>query len=206
MKGRVLLLRHGETALNRSGALRGRLDVPLSEHGADEARRLARRIVAEYPVAALYSSPLRRAQETAAPIADATGLNVVIDERFTDVDYGPWAGRPSGAFSATERAEHRRWLRAPDVPLAGAEHPADVQRRAVAALAAHGQSDIGCIAIVTHDAVLQLVVCHVLRLELRNYRAIAQHTAVLNDLKWSDGAWHVHLLNSAWHLDGDDDV
>jgi broad specificity phosphatase PhoE len=53
MVTRVLLLRHGETALNRSGALRGLIDVPLSEHGQRQARQLAARIAAEYQLSAL---------------------------------------------------------------------------------------------------------------------------------------------------------
>jgi broad specificity phosphatase PhoE len=90
----VLLLRHGETALNQSGALRGVLDVPLSGDGKREACQLAARIAREYRLTAIFSSTLLRARSTAEEVARATGHDVQIDERFNDVDYGAWAGRP----------------------------------------------------------------------------------------------------------------
>jgi broad specificity phosphatase PhoE len=197
----VLLLRHGETALNRSGALRGLIDVPLSENGEREVRRLGARIAAEYRLTKLCSSTLLRARSTAAAIAHATGLAAEADGRFNDMDYGPWAGRVWDSFSAAEQAEFRRWQQHPEVPLPGAEDPAHAQQRALAALAAHTDTGQGCIAIVAHDAVLQLLFCSVLNIDLASYRGVAQHTATLNELQRVAGGWRVHLLNSAYHLD-----
>ena len=197
----VLLLRHGETALNRSGALRGHIDVPLSENGACEARQLAERIAAEYAVVTIYSSPLLRARATAAEIARSTGLDVMLDERFVDVDYGPWAGRVYDAFSAEEKQTLRRWQRTPERPLPGAEDPADAQRRALAGLAERAASGRGCVAIVTHDAILQLLLCNLLGIDLCSYRGIVQHTATLNEVQRIAGGWRIHLVNSTWHLD-----
>ena len=197
----VLLLRHGETALNRSGALRGLIDVPLSENGEREVRRLGARIAAEYRLAKLCSSTLLRARSTAEAIAHATGLDVEADGRFNDMDYGPWAGRVWGSFSAEEQAEFRRWQQHPEVLLPGTEDPAHAQRRALAALAAHTDPGQGCIAIVAHDAILQLLLCGVLNIDLASYRGIAQHTATLDELQRVASGWRVRLLNSAYHLD-----
>jgi broad specificity phosphatase PhoE len=197
----VLLLRHGETALNRSGALRGHIDVPLSENGVREARQLAERIAADYALAAVYSSPLVRAHATAAEIARPTGLDVMIDERFIDVDYGPWAGRVYETFSAEEKQTYRRWQQTPEQPLPGADDPAAVQQRALAGLASRAALGHGCIAIVTHDAILQLVLCKLLGINLCSYRGIVQHTATLNEVHRTTGGWWVYLVNSTWHLD-----
>ena len=201
MVSTVLLLRHGETALNRSGALRGLIDVPLSEKGEREARLLAARIAAEHQLSALWASALLRARATAEAVARVTGLGVQIDARFNDVDYGSWAGRPFEELSPEEQVEFRRWQKHPEVPLPGAEHPADVQRRALAGLTALGQAARGCIAVVAHDAVLQLLLCGALDIDLRSYRGIAQHTATLNELERTTAGWRVRLLNSAYHLD-----
>jgi len=197
----VLLLRHGETALNRSGALRGHIDVPLSENGVREARQLAARVAAEYALAGIYSSPLVRARATAAEIARLTRLDVTIDERFIDVDYGAWAGRVYDTFSAEEKEAFRCWQRMPEQPLPGADDPADVQRRALVGLADRAMLGRGCIAIVTHDAILQLLLCNLLGIDLRSYRGIVQHTATLNEVQRIAGGWRVHLVNSTWHLD-----
>jgi broad specificity phosphatase PhoE len=198
----VLLLRHGETALNVSGALRGLVDVPLSAQGRIEAQRLAERIAAEYSLSAVYSSPLRRARETAEAVAAPAGLTVEIDDRFRDVDYGAWAGKPAASMSAAEQAELSRWQRNPEIPLPGAEDPAEARRRALAGLAARTETASGCIAIVTHDVILQLMLCSILGLGLRTYRGIAQHTATLNELERTADGWRVRLLDSTWHLPG----
>jgi len=100
------------------------------------------------------------------------------------------------------RHARRRARRVPAL-VTLAEDPASAPRRAVEGLASHARSDAGCIAIVTHDAILQLALCHVLNLHIRNHRAIAQATATLNDLKWTGSGWRVDLLDSRWHLDGD---
>lgn len=197
----LLLLRHAETALNLSGALRGRLDVPLSDHGVWEARRLAERVATEYAVQAVYSSPLSRARATAEAVAERGGVDVLPDERFIDLDYGGWAGRLPDTFSTLETEEWRRWLRHPEVPLNGAEKPLAAQRRARAALEELGAAGEGCIAIVTHDAILQLLLCDLLSIHLQSYRGLVQHTATLNEVAGSRDGWRVRLLNSTWHLD-----
>lgn len=198
----VLLLRHGETALNRSGALRGQVDVPLSALGEREAARLARRVRDEYALTALYASPLSRARATAEAVAVATGVAVEIDARFSDLDYAGWAGRCVETFSTAERDAFHRWQRQPDVPLPGADDPHAAQRRAFDGLVERTRSRDGCIAIVTHDAILQLLLCRILGIDLRSYRGLVQHTATLNELSRTGEIWNVHLVNSTWHLDG----
>jgi broad specificity phosphatase PhoE len=197
----VLLLRHGETALNQSGALRGHVDVPLSVNGRREARQLAARIVREYRLTAVISSTLLRARATAEEVARVTGLSVRTDDRFNDVDYGVWAGRTLDSLSPAEGAEFRRWQKHPEVPLPGTEDPVVAQRRALAGFAAQTAAGAGALAIVAHDAILQLLLCSILGIELRSYRGIAQHTATLNEAEWTPAGWTVRLLNSAWHLD-----
>lgn len=205
MNATLLLVRHGETQLNQAGLLRGRLDVPLTPHGIDEARAVARRIAAEYEVMSIYSSPLLRARQTADALASACGgLTVAVDPRFVDVDYGAWAGKPPQGMSEHEAREFMRWLRDPAVPLPGAEEPQAVEARAMAAIEEIGLSGASCAVIVSHDAVLQLLLRHILGLPLRSYRGIGQHTATLNELRRSEQGWAIRLLNSTWHLEVSD--
>jgi broad specificity phosphatase PhoE len=90
----LYVVRHGRTALNAAGRLRGRHDVPLDHVGCAEAAELGRLFIAA-PLDAIYCSPLLRAVETAIAIATTnatSGLDVTIDDRLVDRDYGPWAG------------------------------------------------------------------------------------------------------------------
>ena len=89
----VYLVRHGQTAWNKSEIFRGRADVPLNERGLKEAE-----LAAEYfrgrKVDAIYSSPISRAVQTAEKIAGVLGLKVRMHSGITDMSFGDWEGRP----------------------------------------------------------------------------------------------------------------
>ena len=89
----IAFVRHGETALNRDGRLQGRVDPELSDKGREQAARVATRF-AGVPVTAVFASPLLRARQTAAAIAEVTGATVDVDERLIELDYGEWDGKP----------------------------------------------------------------------------------------------------------------
>jgi broad specificity phosphatase PhoE len=88
----IYLVRHGRTALNAAGVLRGRLDPPLDDVGRAEAGGLGE-VFAALDLGAVVSSPLRRAVQTATAIARPHGLAVTTEPGLIDRDYGPWAGR-----------------------------------------------------------------------------------------------------------------
>ena len=83
----LVLVRHGRTTANATGLLLGRADPPLDEHGVQQAAALAAVVAGARRV---VCSPLRRARETAA----ALGLPVEVDERWIELDYGDFDGRP----------------------------------------------------------------------------------------------------------------
>jgi broad specificity phosphatase PhoE len=90
----ILLARHGETDDNAPPRrVQGRLDPPLNGRGREQARELAERVAAEHDIAALWVSNQRRALETAAIVAEATGLEPRVDARFAEADWGRWQGR-----------------------------------------------------------------------------------------------------------------
>jgi broad specificity phosphatase PhoE len=89
----IAFVRHGETPPNRDGLLLGRGNVALTDHGRAQAKRLAEAL-AGLDVAHILASPLRRACDTAAPIAAACGRTVDVDERLIEIDYGEWEGLP----------------------------------------------------------------------------------------------------------------
>ena len=95
----MYLVRHGQTALNAAGVLRGLLDPPLDETGQRQARWLGTALAPRKP-SAIIASPLRRARQTAQPIADLAGLDVATDRRLIDRDYGQWSGARQKAVIA----------------------------------------------------------------------------------------------------------
>jgi phosphoserine phosphatase len=91
---RILLVRHGQTEWNLPNVerYRGRVDVPLNEEGVRQAEATGRRIAAEWPVAAVYSSPLTRALRTAQEIARHFKLEVQPHNGLIDINLGQWQG------------------------------------------------------------------------------------------------------------------
>jgi broad specificity phosphatase PhoE len=88
----IAFVRHGQTAVNRNGQLQGRFDAPLTELGVAQAQRVARALAVESPVRVI-TSPLTRARTTAEAIAAAIGVEVELDHRLVELDYGEWDQR-----------------------------------------------------------------------------------------------------------------
>src|SRR5215218_4766469 len=97
----VLLARHGETDDNAARRFQGHLDPPLNARGREQARALGDGL-AGAGVRELWSSPLRRALETARIAGERLGLQPRLDDRLMEVDVGRWAGR---LYADLERAE-----------------------------------------------------------------------------------------------------
>ena len=91
--GQLIIVRHGRTAYNAQGRLQGRTDNPLDDVGEEQATRVARHLKASVGADSLVMcSPLVRARQTAQAIADELELEVSIDERWIEIDYGALEG------------------------------------------------------------------------------------------------------------------
>ncbi len=98
----LILVRHGESVGNAAGLLLGRIDSPLTERGASQARSLAATVSG---ATRLISSPLSRARDTAEALG--TGLTVEVDDRWVEVDYGEYDGWALGDVPAEMWARWR---------------------------------------------------------------------------------------------------
>lgn len=129
----VILLRHGRSTANTGHMLAGRTaGVELDDRGRDQARDVVERL-ADVRLDAIVRSPLVRCEQTVEPLASARGLEVGIDDRLVEVDYGSWTGRTIG-----ELVKEPLWRVVQDHPSAAVfpdgEGLAAVQARAVAAV------------------------------------------------------------------------
>lgn len=113
----LLLVRHGETDWNAEGKLQGHTDRPLNDFGRRQANTLADRLAGE-DIAAIYSSDLARAKETAEIVGARVGVPVVVDPDLREKNWGTWEGltgdeRLKVEFAGESTEEHRdRTLRA----------------------------------------------------------------------------------------------
>jgi probable phosphoglycerate mutase len=156
----VSLVRHGDYALlDRS--LGGRADHALSAEGRAQAAR-AGELLRRRGVATVFSSPVRRARETAEIVAEATGAELRDEPGFSEIDCGEWTG---ASFVALQ---HDPVWRAWNTFRGGARPPGgelmlEVQARAVAALLRIAASHAGGeVAVVSHSDVIKSVLAHLL--------------------------------------------
>ncbi len=105
----IALVRHGETDWNRDNRFQGHADPPLNDIGRAQARTLASELSSR-SFAAAYTSPLRRAAETAAIIADALHLEPLLDASLMEVDVGSWSGLTRTEVEARFPLGYARWL------------------------------------------------------------------------------------------------
>jgi broad specificity phosphatase PhoE len=190
----LLLVRHAETDW-LGERLAGRLpDVHLNAKGRENAERLAV-MLRPLSIAAVYSSPLERAVETAEPTARAAGKSILRSDLLQEVDFGELAGK---AFS--ELRETSLWKQVhhspAEVRYPGGESLVEAQERGVRAIEEiRAQYETGTVALFTHSDTIRLVVAHFLRMPLAAYHALAADPASVSVLYYTREMVHVAGLN-----------
>jgi len=179
------LVRHGRTQLNVGGGLRGHADPPLDEEGRAEAQRLGKLFVG-VRVDAILTSPLKRARETAAPIAETTSVHPLVVFRFADRDYGPW----NGARRADVEREFGEIGAAP-----GVEQRERFDRRVLGAFATAAERAAHAFIVVAHEAVNQLILASVVP-TLSGPDRIPQRTGCWNQLERDDRGWTAAVVDA----------
>ena len=156
----IVLARHGETTWNRERRFQGQLDVELNDTGREQARELAR-LAAGRGFAALYSSPLVRARETADIVGAELGLEVRVDDRLQESFAGDWQGRLKPEL---EREQPEAWAAfvagGPEFRFPGGESLGEQQERVVAALVDITQRGDLPALVVCHRGVVRCALAH----------------------------------------------
>lgn len=198
---RLLLLRHGQTELSVHRRYSGRGDPELTELGHRQAAGAATRLAAWNGVTAVLSSPLRRARQTAAAVADATGAPLVVRDGLIETDFGAWEGLTFAEARERDPQLHARWLGSQDVAPPGGESFAAVRERIVAELAE---------VVATYPAATVVVVSHVTPIKMVLREALQGGPGILYRLHldlaslsvaefYPDGGASVRLVNDVGH-------
>jgi alpha-ribazole phosphatase len=153
----LILVRHGLTDWNLERRYQGRLDIPLNAAGRAQAEALKAQLE-DVPFEIVYSSPLRRAYETAEIISG--GRPLVCDERLAEIDHGTWQGRTQDEIAERWPCEWQRWNTDPDqFTPPGGETAAQVQSRVKAFMSDIREKAALC---VSHGVVIQTFLSTVL--------------------------------------------
>jgi probable phosphoglycerate mutase len=201
---RIFLVRHGETVWHANNRYAGRTDVALTPRGRDQAEQLAAWATGA-ALDGLWCSSLSRARDTAAPVAAATGLELQVDARLCELDFGRAEGLTAAdmgqafpqalaAFQADPVAHH----------LPEGEDPRAALARGLACLEAiAGAQPDGRVLVVAHTTLIRLVLCHLLGIAPREYRRVFPMVSnvALTELELREGA-RAALLRYNVPLDG----
>ncbi|KQV94514.1 MULTISPECIES: histidine phosphatase family protein [unclassified Roseateles] len=200
---RLILIRHGETAWNRATRIQGHTDIPLSPLGLAQAQRLAE-AMADEPLAAIYSSDLSRARQTAEAVAGVQGLAIHFDAALRERAFGRFEGLSWEEIDRGYPEDAARWRRRePDFAVGGGESLTVFSARCVAAArraaAAHpGQS----IALVAHGGVLDCLYRAATRSALDAPRSWQLGNATINRLLATAEGFTLIGWNDDRHLAG----
>ncbi len=184
---RVLAIRHGETAWNAGGRIQGQLDIGLNETGRWQAQRLAEALAGE-ELAAIYSSDLSRALETAAPLAKRSGLVVHRERALRERDFGSFQGLTFKEIDARWPEQSERWrMRDPAFAPPGGESLIDFYERSASAAQRLAATHPGqTIALIAHGGVLDCLHRAATRQSLQAPRTWLVSNASINRLLYSE--------------------
>jgi alpha-ribazole phosphatase len=183
---RLYLIRHAEPDESVRGRAYGRLDVPLSATGRQQAGAIVAAL-AEVAIEAVYASPLRRALETAAPLAGAHGLEPIPCEGLRELDFGEIEGLTYAEIEAGRPELFEAWMKDPArVRFPGGETFSALRERAVAA-ADEIRSRHESAAVVAHGGVTRAILAHALGMPDDMIFRVDQPYGAISILEWLDG-------------------
>lgn len=201
---RIFLVRHGATMLTAEDRFAGATNVPLSDEGREQARRLGQRLAGER-ITAVYASPLDRTVETARLIAEPHNLEIQTRDGLKEISHGRWEGLTRGEVDERFPDEAVAWEEDPyTFAPVGGESGLAVTARALPALVEIVRAHQGGkVLIVSHKATIRLLLSSLLGFDPRRYRDnLDQNPAALNIVDFKD-AIHARLtlFNDTSHYD-----
>jgi len=196
----LILARHGETVWNVEKIYRGRTDVNLDEVGIKQAELLGK-YLSIWELEAIYSSPLRRAIDTATIIARYQKIGTHIAEGLVDFDYGEWQSLPEQEAKRLYPTLHNEWHNNPHkVEMPGGESLEDVRRRAIEVVNDVLSKYQGSVVLVSHRVVNKVLICSLLGLDNSCFWSIKQDVGGITIFNYVDGRFVLTRHNDTAHL------
>ena len=199
----IFLVRHGQSEGNLFRRVQGQTDVELTADGKAQLPYLTKRF-AETPLAAVYTSPLRRAEETAAAIVGGRDIPVFADKRLIEMCFGAWEMRPWGEVNLESPELKRAFLHDPDrwhVP--GSETHTAVQKRMLAAMTDIARANDGkTVAVACHGMAIRAFLARILGVPSER---IFEDVPLVNNtsvtlLRFENDTFSVIYVNDTTHL------
>lgn len=197
---KLILARHGETMWNVERVFRGRADVNLDEIGIKQAELLGK-YLSNWELEAIYSSPVKRALDTANIIARRQKVSVHIAEGLIDFDFGEWQSLPEKEVKRLHPAVLDEWHNNPHkVKMPGGESLDDVRERAVEVVNDVLSRHQGNVLLVSHRVVIKVLICYLLGLDNSHFWNINHDVGGITIFNCGDGRFVLTRHNDTSHL------
>jgi probable phosphoglycerate mutase len=192
-------VRHGESAYNAEGRIQGQSDVPLSEMGHRQSQAVAAAL-AGLPVEAIYASPLRRAMQTAEPVAERLKLPIRTDPRLMEIHAGAFQHKLRSELDELYPQQFARWRSGdPDFAIPGGESRRDLMHRGREVFQEIGRAGHGQVVVVSHGGLLAAAMKALLEIPAERHPFILQNGSI-SQLELAHGQVKVLSLNQVDHL------
>jgi len=200
MPKQLLLIRHGESLANIAGRYQGQTyDTSLSPRGRKQAGTVAK-ILRNYGVTKVLTSPLKRTHETAEIIAAKNGYEVTVDPLLMEMSHGSWEGKMASEFDELEQAALVVWRHSPQrSQMPQGESFDQVLERCRQILAKLKQGE-GTVVIVTHDVIIRILAAMALKFPYRRLWDLTLDNAGITTISVSP--LKMISLNQNSHLNG----
>jgi probable phosphoglycerate mutase len=194
-------IRHGESTYNAIGRVQGHLNIPLSELGRRQAAALAE-VCRGLGAEALFCSPLKRARETAEPIAAALDLPIREDPRLIEIKVGIFQGHSRDELDRICPQEYARWRSGdPDFVVPGGESRRALMDRGRDVLEAIAGGDFARVIVVSHGAILAAAFKSLLEIPAQRHPFMLENASI-SRLEIDGPLVRLHTLNEVAHLSG----
>jgi len=200
---RLVLVRHGQSEWNREHRIQGQSGAGLTDVGHAQARGTAAWVAATHPDAVLVSSDLQRCVETAAPVAEALGVDPRHDSRVRERSFGRWEGCSLDQVRELDPDLWTRWRSGEDVvDQVGGESGAALATRVVSALRDHADRHAGTtVVVVTHGGPVWHGMHALLDLPFATLGGVGN--AAVTELVLGERGWWCESWNQTAHLPPD---
>jgi broad specificity phosphatase PhoE len=191
---KLILIRHGETLWNKEGRVQGTSDIELSDIGTNQAGLLASSLKNQH-IEAIYSSPLKRALQTAQIINEFHSLHINTYKELMEMDQGIFEGLSFKELMNDKKDFLKKWIADPaGVKMPKGESLTELQDRAwriVEHIISQGKNAL----VVSHNFTIAAILCRLRDISLSQFRSTCVDTASKTIVRIDNNLPTIELLN-----------
>jgi broad specificity phosphatase PhoE len=196
---RLILIRHGETLWNRENRIQGHADIELSDHGRTQIQKLAHSLKEER-INAIYSSPLKRAYETAQAIARLHDMDIKIEQNLRELNHGDFESLTIQELQEKHDLFVKQWIEDPaSVVMPNGESLSQVDTRVWKVIRNIMEISKDAL-VVSHGMAIMTILCRIQNQPLSQGRNVFVGMASKTVVEFENGQGIIKLFNDTSHL------